>query len=98
MTQHPTKLPRTLALLLFSLCLGWPQLSVAKDKKQAPVQCENNGSLSACPDSSASGGKPGQSASFKAQSDDTIEAPVKKKKSKKSEGKKKTKRSKAAEE
>jgi hypothetical protein len=95
--KHLTTLPLTLALLL-SFGLGWPQLSLAKAKKQEPVQCEVNGTMAACPDSSSTTPKSSQPASFKAQSEDSIEAPVKKKKSKKSDGKKKNKRNKAAEE
>jgi len=95
--KHLTTLPLTLALLL-SFGLAWPQLSMAKEKKQTQVQCDINGTMTACPDSSSSAAKSNQSASFKAQPEDTNEAPVKKKKSKKSDGKKKPKRSKAAEE
>jgi hypothetical protein len=93
----PTPLPRTLGLLLFSLCLGLPQFAVAKEKKHAALQCEQGGTLGACPDAPTAGNT-AQPASFKAQTDDTQSAPEKKKKGRKSEGKKKGKRSKSAEE
>ena len=95
---HPTPLSRTLAPLLFSLCLGFSQVSLAKEKKTAAAQCEHNSAMNACPDSSASGTTV-QSPSFKAQqAEEAVDTPVKKKKGKKSEGKKKAKRSKSAEE
>jgi hypothetical protein len=93
----PTPLPRTLALLLVSLCIGLPSFSLAKEKKQAALQCEQGGTLGACPDAPAAGNT-SQPTSFKAQSDDPMQAPEKKKKGRKSEGKKKSKRSKSAEE
>jgi len=92
-----TPLRQALSLLLLSLGLGLTQPALAK--KQAPtLQCEQDGVLKPCPDSTPVSGKTGKPVSFKAQSDEALaDKPVKKKKGKKSGGKK-AKRAKAAEE
>jgi len=79
--------------------MGSAQTVLAKEKKQSPaIQCEQDGVLKPCADSTTVSGKTGKPVGFKAQTDETTDKPVKKKKNKKSASKKKTKRSKAAEE
>ena len=88
---------RLLGLLLLSLSLGLAHTASAKEKKQSPaVQCDQDGTLSPCPDSSTVSAKTGKPVGFKAQTNETVDKPVKKKKSKKSASKKKAKRSKPA--
>ena len=92
-------LSHLLGLLLISFSLGSAQTALAKEKKQSPaVQCEQDGTLGPCPDSPPVSAKTGKPVSFKAQTDEAVDKPVKKKKGKKAGGKKKTKRSKPAEE
>ena len=97
--NKPKTQSHMLGLLLISLSLGSAQTALAKEKKQSPaVQCEQDGTLGPCPDSPPVSAKTGKPVSFKAQTDEAADKPVKKKKSKKSASKKKAKRSKPAEE
>lgn len=94
-----TTLPRPLALLLISTCLGIFVPAMAKEKKpSAPVQCEQNGEFKPCPgDNTAAMDKPSQAKSFKAQADDgtTVTEKKQKRKKKKSSKKSVAKKSKA---
>ena len=67
-----TTLPRPLALLLISACLGIFAPAMAKENKQtAALQCEQNGELNPCPgDNTADMEKPAKDKSFKAQAED----------------------------
>ena len=67
-----TTLPRPLALLLISACLGICAPVMAKENKQtAALQCEQNGVLNPCPgDDTANMEKPAKDKSFKAQAED----------------------------
>ena len=80
--KNPTPLRQALSLLLLSLCLGLTQAALAK--KQTPaLQCEQDGVLKPCPsDSNNLTEKASKPKSFKAQADNGMDAPAKKKKKK----------------
>ena len=79
-----TTLPRPLALLLISACLGIFAPAMAKENKQtAALQCEQNGELTPCPgDNTANMEKPAKDKSFKAQAEDGTTQTEKKQKRK----------------
>jgi len=87
-----TTLPRPLALLLISACLGIFAPAMAKENKQtAALQCEQNGELTACPgDNTANMEKPAKDKSFKAQAEDGTTQTEKKQKRKKKKSSKKS--------
>jgi competence protein ComGC len=87
-----TSLPRPLALLLISSCLGIFAPAMAKENKQtAALQCEQNGELNPCPgDNTADMEKPSQDKSLKAQAEDGTTQTEKKQKRKKKKSSKKS--------
>ena len=87
-----TTLPRPLALLLISACLGIFAPAMAKENKQtAALQCEQNGELNPCPgDNTADMEKPSQDKSLKAQAEDGTTKTEKKQKRKKKKSSKKS--------
>jgi len=87
-----TTLPRPLALLLISACLGICAPVMAKENKQtAALQCEQNGVLNPCPgDDTANMEKPAKDKSFKAQAEDGTTQTEKKQKRKKKKSSKKS--------
>ena len=87
-----TTLPRPLALLLISACLGIFAPAMARENKQtAALQCEQNGELNPCPgDNTADMEKPSQDKSLKAQAEDGTTQTEKKQKRKKKKSSKKS--------
>ena len=87
-----TTLPRPLALLLISACLGIFAPAMAKENKQtAALQCEQNGELNPYPgDNTADMEKPSQDKSLKAQAEDGTTQTEKKQKRKKKKSSKKS--------
>jgi hypothetical protein len=87
-----TTLPRPLALLLISVCLGIYAPAMAKEKQQtATIPCEQNGEFNPCPGDSTTGiEKPAEDKSFKAQADDGTSQTEKKQKRKKKKSSKKS--------
>ena len=87
-----TTLPRPLALLLISACLGIFAPAMAKENKQtAALQCEQNGELNPCPgDNTADMEKPSQDKSLQAQAEDGTTQTEKKQKRKKKKSSKKS--------
>ena len=87
-----TTLPRPLALLLISACLGIFAPAMAKENKQtAALQCEQNGELNPCPgDNTADMEKPAKDKFFKAQAEDGTTQTEKKQKRKKKKSSKKS--------
>lgn len=87
-----TTLPRPLAVLLISACLGIYAPAMAKENKQTgALQCEQNGELNPCPgDNTANMEKPAEDKSFKAQADDGTSQTEKKQKRKKKKSSKKS--------
>ena len=81
--KNPPPLRQALSLLLLSLCLGLTQAALAK--KQTPaLQCEQDGVFKPCPsDSSNVTEKASKPKAFKAQADNGMDKPKKKKKAKK---------------
>ena len=81
--KNPTPLRQALSLLLLSLCLGLTQQALAK--KQTPaLQCEQDGVLKPCPsDSNNATEKASKPKAFKAQADNGMDKPKKKKRAKK---------------
>ena len=83
--KNPTPLRQVLSLLLLSLCLGLTQPALAKEKNQTPaLQCEQDGVLKPCPsDSNNATEKASKPKAFKAQADNGMDKPKKKKRAKK---------------
>ena len=87
-----TTLPRPLALLLISACLGIFAPAMARENKQtAALQCEQNGELNPCPGvNTADMEKPSQDKSIKAQAENGTTQTEKKQKRKKKKSSKKS--------